>query len=300
MPVSPRPTDDKARFRIRSTRTFRENIWPFLPILDSPRYLVCNHKPQSARRIYLPRLQKPSSLRSQLGHATAASMAFKLSLFMQVLLSWSATLPLSFVNTEACPFRLVPQTTRPVSESVNADIRENIWPFLSILDSTRYLVWQPQATISAADLSARLQKPSSLRSQLGHATAASMAFKLSLFMQVLLSWSATLPLSFVNTEACPFRLVPQTTRPVSESVNADIRENIWPFLPILDSPRYLTTRPVSESVNADIRENIWPFLPILDSPRYLVCNHKPQSIYLSDYKSPPPSVASWGTLPLRA
>ncbi|KAL3189807.1 hypothetical protein MRX96_020833 [Rhipicephalus microplus] len=150
-------------------------------------------------------------------------MAFKLSLIMQVLLSWSANLPVNLVNTEACPFRLVSQPTRPVFVSVNAETRENFWPFPPILDYPRYLVWQPQATISAADLSARLQKPSSLRSQLGHATAASMAFKLSLFMQVLLSWSATLPLSFVNTEACPFRLVPQTTRPVSESVNADIR-----------------------------------------------------------------------------
>ncbi|KAL3189075.1 hypothetical protein MRX96_003215 [Rhipicephalus microplus] len=110
-------------------------------------------------------------------------MAFKLSLFMQILLSWSATLPLNLVNTEACPFRLVPQPTRPVFESINADTRKNLWPFPPILDSPRYLVWQPQATINAADLSARLQKPSSIRSQLGHATAASMAFKLSFFMQ---------------------------------------------------------------------------------------------------------------------
>ncbi|KAL3205540.1 hypothetical protein MRX96_040732 [Rhipicephalus microplus] len=114
-----------------------------------------------------------------------------------------------------------------------------LWPFPPIVDSPRFLVWQPQATISAADLSARLQKPSSLRSQLGHATAASMAFKLSFLMQVLLSWSANLPLNLVNAEACPFRLVPQPTRPVFESVNADTRENFWPFPPIVDSPRYL-------------------------------------------------------------
>ncbi|KAL3186364.1 hypothetical protein MRX96_028082 [Rhipicephalus microplus] len=82
-------------------------------------------------------------------------MAFKFSFFMQ-LLSWSATLPLNLVNTEASPFRLVPQPTRPVFEFINADNRENFWPFPPILDSPRYLVWQPQATISVADLSVRL------------------------------------------------------------------------------------------------------------------------------------------------
>ncbi|KAL3196624.1 hypothetical protein MRX96_001618 [Rhipicephalus microplus] len=63
-----------------------------------------------------------------------------------------------------------------------------------------------------------------------------MALKLSFFVQILLSWSATLPLNLVNTEACPLGLVPQPTRPVFESVNADTCKNFWPFPLILDSP----------------------------------------------------------------
>ncbi|KAL3249241.1 hypothetical protein MRX96_056101 [Rhipicephalus microplus] len=78
-------------------------------------------------------------------------MVSKLSFFMQVVLSWSATLPLKLVNTDACPFRLVPQPTSPVFKSVNADTRENFWPFPPIFDSPRHLVWQSLATISAAD-----------------------------------------------------------------------------------------------------------------------------------------------------
>ncbi|KAL3179143.1 hypothetical protein MRX96_038244 [Rhipicephalus microplus] len=94
-------------------------------------------------------------------------------------------------------------------------------------------------------------------------------------LMILLSWSATLPLNVVNTEACPFRLVPQPTRPVFQSVNADTRKNFFLALP------------------ADSGLTPLPGLAI----------HKPQSarrIYLPDYKSPPPSVASWGTLPLQA
>ncbi|KAL3217788.1 hypothetical protein MRX96_032014 [Rhipicephalus microplus] len=93
---------------------------------------------------------------SGLGCTREDRMLIPLLFVIQILLSWSATLPLNLVNTEACPFRLVPQPTRPVFESVNADTHKNFWPFPPILDSPRYLVWQPQATISAADLSARL------------------------------------------------------------------------------------------------------------------------------------------------
>ncbi|KAL3242433.1 hypothetical protein MRX96_047747 [Rhipicephalus microplus] len=151
-------------------------------------------------------------------------MAFKLSFFMQVLLSWSATLPLNLVNTEACPFRIVPQPTRPVFESVNAVTREKFWPFPPILDSHRYLVWQPQATISAADLSARLQKPSSLRSQLGQDTAASMAFKLSFLMQ-----DGYVPRAFCIRSNDPFLLAVSCPTEVLDFCRKNVYESLFEY-----------------------------------------------------------------------